>query len=236
MGKEVATLNGTNAMRTPLIVVDETGLQGVIDEEQQLPPSLDHHLLVHFDNGQAAYVPREMLTLHQDGRYYLPVGIEALLAEQAGSERRHASQDAPEVLTQEIAEDQSLVIPVIEEKLNVRKQVREIGVVEVRKTIHERTETVDLPLQAEQVEVERIAVNRFVDGPVPVRHEGDTMIISLLEEVAVVEKRLLLREEVHVKTVRKEVHNPQAVTLREERVDVVRKPGPGQDGQQAEAQ
>jgi hypothetical protein len=42
----------------------------------------------------------------------------------------------------------------------------------------------------------------------------------------------LLREEVHVKTVRKELHNPQEVLLREEHVDVVRTPGPDQAGPQ----
>jgi stress response protein YsnF len=62
------------------------------------------------------------------------------------------------------------------------------------------------------------------------------MIISLLEEVLVVEKRLLLREEVHIKKLRKEVHEPQEVLLREERVEIARKPGSGQGYQQEETQ
>jgi hypothetical protein len=42
--------------------------------------------------------------------------------------------------------------------------------------------------------------------------------------VLVIEKRLLLREEVHIKRVHTVVHEPQEVLLREERVEVVHKP------------
>jgi uncharacterized protein (TIGR02271 family) len=128
---------------------------------------------------------------------------------------------------------QPIVIPVIEERIKVQKREELSGIVEIRKTVNERTQTVDEPLLTQEVEVQRVAINRFVDEAVPVRHEDDTMIIPLLEEVLVVEKRLLLREEVHVKTVRRELHNPQEITLREERVEVVRRPGQDQGMQQA---
>jgi stress response protein YsnF len=123
-----------------------------------------------------------------------------------------------------VAINQPLVIPVIEEKITVQRLEKTSGIVEIRKSVNERTELVDQPLQSEEVDVRRVAINRFVDKPVPVRYEDDTTIIPLFEEVLVVEKRLLLREEVHVKTVRRELHNPQEVTLREERVEVVRRP------------
>jgi uncharacterized protein (TIGR02271 family) len=122
-----------------------------------------------------------------------------------------------------LAVAEELVIPVTEETVTVQTRQRQSGVVEIRKTVHERTEVVDPPLHSEEVEVERVAINRIVEAPVPVRQEGDTTIIPLLEEVLVVEKRLLLREEVHIKKLRKEVHEPQEVLLREERVEIVRK-------------
>jgi uncharacterized protein (TIGR02271 family) len=179
-----------------------------------------------------------MLIRHEDGHYYLPINLEALLAEQRDSGHGHLSDNATGDLTQAMTETmtggQPFVIPVIEEKLKVQTRERITGTLEIRKTIHERTEIVDQPLHAEEVEIRRVAVNRFVDEPMPVRHEDDTMIIPLLEEVLVVEKRLLLREEVHVKTVHKELHNPQEILLRQERVDiervdVVRKPGADSD-------
>jgi stress response protein YsnF len=51
------------------------------------------------------------------------------------------------------------------------------------------------------------------------------MIIPLLEEVLVVEKRLVLREEVHVKRVQHEVQESKSVLLRTEQVDITRRPG-----------
>ena len=70
--------------------------------------------------------------------------------------------------------------------------------------------------------IERVPVNRVVEGPIPVRYEGDTMILSLLEEVLVVETRLLLKEEVHMTTRRTETHTPARVTLRHEDVTIER--------------
>ena len=90
----------------------------------------------------------------------------------------------------------------------------------------ERTEVVDLPLTREEVSVERVAVNRVVDGPVETRREGDTWIVPVLEEVLVVEKRLMLREEVRITTRRTEVAEPQTVTLRREEA-VVERARPG---------
>jgi hypothetical protein len=46
----------------------------------------------------------------------------------------------------------------------------------------------------------------------------------------------VLREEVHIRKLRKEVHDPQEVLLREERVEIVRKPGSGQDLRQDDIQ
>jgi stress response protein YsnF len=61
-----------------------------------------------------------------------------------------------------------------------------------------------------------------VDEPVPTRTEGETTIIPVMEEVLVVEKRLRLKEELHVTRRRTEHRDPQRVTLRSERVEVER--------------
>jgi stress response protein YsnF len=73
-----------------------------------------------------------------------------------------------------------------------------------------------------EVAIERVPVNRVVEGPIPMRYEGDTMIVSVLEEVLVVETRLLLKEEVHMTTRRTETHTPERVTLRHEDVTIER--------------
>jgi uncharacterized protein (TIGR02271 family) len=120
-------------------------------------------------------------------------------------------------------QQEETVIPVMEERLDVHKRrIETDSGVRVAKTVDARNETVDVPLVKEDVEVERVAVNRPVDAPVAVRHEGDTMIIPIIEEVLFVEKRLVLKEEIRLTRRRQQVREPQRVTLRSEHASVER--------------
>jgi uncharacterized protein (TIGR02271 family) len=67
-----------------------------------------------------------------------------------------------------------------------------------------------------------VLINRVVDASVPVRYEDDTMIVPIMEEVLVVEKRLVLKEELYIRKRRVETHRPQQVMLRSEEVRVER--------------
>ena len=82
--------------------------------------------------------------------------------------------------------------------------------------MHEAQEVIDEPLATEDIEVERTPLDRWVDAPVPVRHEGDVTIVTLVEEVVVVEKRLRATEEIRITKRRSVRHEPQRVTLRRE--------------------
>lgn len=126
-------------------------------------------------------------------------------------------------LTAETIQDgtnQTIVIPLIEEELLIKNRQVETGKVRIKKIVQEKQELVDVPLVSEEIEVKRVPINRPVDSPVAVRTEGDTLIISLLEEVFVVQKQLLLKEEVHITTKRSERHQLEQVTLRREEVIV----------------
>lgn len=115
---------------------------------------------------------------------------------------------------------QPIVVPVIAEKLEIAKrEVERLGV-RLTKTVSERTETVEVPLIEEHTEVERVVINRAVDAPPPIRYEGDTMIVPVLEELLVTEKRLVLREELHIRKRKVEVRTPHHVTLRREHIEV----------------
>jgi uncharacterized protein (TIGR02271 family) len=118
--------------------------------------------------------------------------------------------------------DGAVVVPVVAEQLEVQKRKVEGGGVRIRKTVREREEVVDEPLMREEVQVKRVPVNKVVDGPVPVRHVGDTMIVSLLEEVLVVEKKLMVKEELHITKEQVESYRPQRVRLRTEEAVVER--------------
>ena len=118
--------------------------------------------------------------------------------------------------------DDTRVIPVLEETFDVQQHQVETGGVRVTKVVHEHEEVVTAPHVHEEVTVERVTLNRLVDAPVPVRQEGDTLIISLLEEVVVMEKRLRVKEELRITTRRIEEQTSQQVTLRREEAVVER--------------
>ena len=92
--------------------------------------------------------------------------------------------------------------------------------VDVKVNTEERL--VEQVLERQEVAVTRIPVNRTVDTRPEIRHEGDTMIVPLVEEVLVVEKRLILREELHIQTrvIQRTENIP--VTLRSEEAVVTR--------------
>lgn len=109
-----------------------------------------------------------------------------------------------------------LVIPVIAEQVQVEKRQIQSGGVRVRKLVYEHQETIDEPLMRDEVHVERVAVNRFLESPIAAHYEGDTLIVPILEETLVVEKRLLLKEELHITKRQLTASEPQQVILRSE--------------------
>ncbi len=124
--------------------------------------------------------------------------------------------------TEQLSENERVVIPVIEEQLQVGKRVVETGHLRIAKTIREEQQTVDIPLLHEEFNVERVAVNQYVDTPPAVRQDGDTTIYPVLKEVLVIEKRLVLVEEVHVTRRQIETTDSQQVTVRKEEVTIER--------------
>jgi uncharacterized protein (TIGR02271 family) len=121
-----------------------------------------------------------------------------------------------------------VVIPVAEERVRVDKRVVTTGKVRVDKRV--RTEPVRLEeaLKEEDVIVERVPVDRFVDEAPGPRQEGDTWVLPLVEEVLVVQRRLRVREEVRIR--RKVTTHREVVTTtrRIEEADVERR-GPDDD-------
>jgi stress response protein YsnF len=114
------------------------------------------------------------------------------------------------------------VIPVVEERAVILKRKALTAGVRVRTVVREDEAVIDEPLTSENVEVERVPLDQWVEAPVPVRQEGDTTIVTLLEEVAVVEMRLRATEEVRI-TKRQDVdRSPQTVTLRREEAVIER--------------
>lgn len=117
------------------------------------------------------------------------------------------------------------VIPVLAESIKVGTRSVDTGRgVRVHKTVQEEERVVDPPLLRDELVVERVAVGTIVaeGDPPQARQEGDTWIVPVLEEVLVVQKQLLLKEEVRITRRREPMHAPQTVRLRSEHVAVER--------------
>ena len=79
------------------------------------------------------------------------------------------------------------------------------------------------------MDIERVPVDRLVDAPIPVRYEGDTTIVSVIEERVVVERRLVLVEEVRVTRRRETLAEDRTFVLRKEEAVVERDAFPRKD-------
>ena len=116
-----------------------------------------------------------------------------------------------------------VIIPVIVEEAAIHMQQVERGSVRIQKHVEHYEETLDLPHSTETVTVERVPINVWIEGEAPqMREEDGVIVIPVLEEVLVVEKRLLLREEVRLTKQVSTSTSQQTVTLRRETVDVQR--------------
>ena len=115
-------------------------------------------------------------------------------------------------------------IALVEEEARINKREVVTGRVRIRTRVEEAEETVRGTLDEEVVEVERVPVDRIADAAPAVRQDGDVTIIPVMEEVLVVEKRLVLKEELHVRRRRTQESVEVPVTLRRERVEVERLP------------
>jgi uncharacterized protein (TIGR02271 family) len=132
------------------------------------------------------------------------------------------------LLTDAVRDARGLVIPVVEERLEVSRERVETGRVRISKSVEAREVVVDDPLKRESVRVEHVPINQVVTGEVPrVREEGDVTVIPILEERVVTRTELVLVEEVRIHRDHSEYHDPQRVTLRKEVVAVERF---GEDG------
>ena len=115
------------------------------------------------------------------------------------------------------------IIPVIEEKLKIDKEKVETGRFRISKKVHEEEVTENVPVSEENVTIKRKKINEYVDtAPPATRQEGNCTIISVVKEVLVVEKKLMLVEEIHVTKHQTESSVPVKDTLRKEEVSVTK--------------
>ncbi len=129
-----------------------------------------------------------------------------------------AASEQPPLQTQE------QTLPIYVEELNVSRRQVATALVRAARTTRNREQLVEEDLTHERVEVERIPIGRVVTAVPPVREEGDTTILSVVEEVVVVERQLVLKEEVHFRRVKTTERYAETIVVREQDVAVTRTP------------
>lgn len=126
--------------------------------------------------------------------------------------------------TPDTARDRELGRQVLElhaERATITKRARH-SVVRATRTTRSRDEVVEEDLVHERVVVERVPIGQIVDAVPPVRQVDDVTIMPVIEEVVIVERRLFLKEEVHLRRVRTTERFVETVKLREQQIEVTR--------------
>lgn len=136
--------------------------------------------------------------------------------------------EAPEEGRFPVREEQAK-IPILEERLVVGTRKVEAGSVQIHKKVVTEQVEQQIALTHEEVQIERVAIGRYIEAAPALRYEGNVTIISVVKEVLVVEKRLVLVEELHL--TKKQVLTTAIVkdTLRKEEIEVGRT-GSAQEG------
>ncbi|MCB5175848.1 YsnF/AvaK domain-containing protein [Microvirga lenta] len=144
----------------------------------------------------------------------------------AGSDTPNPQQDTVPVLEESVLSERrpvsEEVIPLAEEIARVEKREKVSGKVRVRTLVDTVEEFARAALKTDVVEVSRVPKDQVVDAPPSIRTEDDVVIVPVFEEVLVFEKRLVLKEELHIRRSVTTENVEVPVSLRKQRAVVER--------------
>ena len=127
------------------------------------------------------------------------------------------------------AKPDEVIVPLHAEEISISKEEMETGRVQVSTVTRDHEQLVDELLTNEHVEIDRIPIGKAIDARPDVREEADSIIVPVVEEVLVLERRLILKEEVHIRRVRGTERHQERVKLRKQEAVVTRVPIEAQD-------
>ncbi|MHB0857335.1 MAG: YsnF/AvaK domain-containing protein [Anaerolineae bacterium] len=182
-------------------IVDQAGQRAKLIEVQGANGQ-PARLLALTDRGQRIALSDDLIQRQDDGTRIVPFTFSEL-------ERQSEGYGTEQV-----------VIPVVSEQLKVGRRTTETGRVRLTKLVHEEEQVIDEPIVRDEVVVERVPANRPLKQPMETHYDGDTLVIPVLEEVLIVRKQLMLKEEIHIVKRRTTTSEPQRVAVRQEQVRV----------------
>lgn len=125
----------------------------------------------------------------------------------------------------------TVVVPLYAEEISVTTRESTTGRVRISTITKEHEELVEQPLTSEQVTVERVPVGKTITEMPEIRTDGETIIVPIVDEVLVVERRLILKEEVRIRRERKTQRHQERVKVRNQEAVITRLAGdqPGRE-------
>ena len=118
-------------------------------------------------------------------------------------------------------------LPVVEEVLEVGRQTVETGAVRVRLGTTETTHPLRLDSWSERVELERVPIGQPVAERREPWHDGEVLVVPVYEERVVLQRTLVLKEELRLRRRRDHATEESAVVLRRDEVLAERRRGDG---------
>lgn len=114
------------------------------------------------------------------------------------------------------------VLHLAEEKLTVTRKQVDDGRVSVNRFTTTHDETVNLLLRHTQADIRRITKNERINTMPEIREENGVLIVPVVEEEVEIIRRLVLREEVHIRQQETTVEFKEQVSLRKQQVKIHR--------------
>src|SRR6185312_8486666 len=118
-----------------------------------------------------------------------------------------------------------IVVPVLAEHLTVDTVSVPTGGVRIIKRVIEEQVAIEEQLRSQHAEVETVPVGQYVDGPLPVRQSDDGLVVTIVEEQVVIERRWYLKEEIHIRRTEQVTPYRETVTVKREEATVERLQG-----------
>jgi uncharacterized protein (TIGR02271 family) len=127
-------------------------------------------------------------------------------------------------------EDRFTVLPLHTEEVTVGKKQVVTGRARVSIATRHHEKRVEALLARERVEIERKPIGKPLDQAPAIRQEEDTIVIPVVEEEIVVQRRLILKEEIRIRRVRETERHEERVHIRKQEATIDRHPATAEPG------
>jgi uncharacterized protein (TIGR02271 family) len=164
-----------------------------------------------------------LLVRHGDGLVSLPVELIAEVVSPVEVRVGATRDDVRSRLggtSSAVDEREQIRVPLYEERLRTSIRPVDLGEVRVHKTVERVPTTTTRSVERDEVEIERVRLDRLLDQPVEPYRDGEWLVVPVMEGVLVITKQLVLTEEVRIRTKRVAEEQEVYEILRREHVSI----------------